>query len=78
MTASETVNPKEKLGGPLGRAEERHRPGSMGATSPPPPPPRFSSLGSLDQDGGGGEEGCIGRIGLETDPASRCWWKRRA
>ena len=37
MTASETVNPKEKLGGPLGRAEERHRPGSMGATSPPPP-----------------------------------------
>ena len=39
MTASETVNPKEKLGGPLGRAEERHRPGSMGATSPPRPRP---------------------------------------
>lgn len=39
MTASETVNPKEKLGGPLGRAEERHRPGSMGATSPPRPHP---------------------------------------
>ena len=71
------MNPEEKHGGPLGRAEERRRPGGKGAPPPHTPAPLLFH-GQFGLGWGGREEGCVGRIGLNPDPARRCWWKRRA